>query len=135
MDEKKYATVNVRYMVEDVEASINFYTRHLGFKLLTNVAPAFADISRGNLRLLLSGRESSGGQPMPDGSLPVPGGWNRIQIVVKDLEKEVERMKEAGLHFRNNIITGKGGAQILLIDPSGNLVELFEPGTSKQSAK
>jgi catechol 2,3-dioxygenase-like lactoylglutathione lyase family enzyme len=127
METKDTLRVNVRYMVEDVNAAIDFYTKHLGFKLLTNVAPAFADISRGNLRLLLSGRTSSGGKAMPDGSLPVPGGWNRFQIVVEDLEAEVKRLRKAGLHFRNEILSGKGGLQILLIDPSGNLIELFQP--------
>jgi catechol 2,3-dioxygenase-like lactoylglutathione lyase family enzyme len=119
--------VNVRYMVEDVNAAIEFYTKYLGFKLGINAAPAFADVTRGNLRLLLSGRESSAGRPMPDGTLPFPGGWNRIELVVEDLLHEVDKLKLQGLHFRNEIITGPGGSQILLIDPSGNFIELFEP--------
>lgn len=119
--------VNVRYMVEDVEKAVDFYTRHLGFTLGRNAAPAFADVTRGNLRLLLSARQSSAGRPMPDGSLPVPGGWNRIELVVRNLPSEVDRLKREGLHFRNDIVTGPGGAQILLVDPSGNFVELFEP--------
>ena len=119
--------VNVRYMVEDVDAAIEFYTKQLGFKLGTNSSPAFADVTRGNLRLLLSGRKSSAGRPMPDGTLPVPGGWNRIELVVEDLSSEVVKLKAEGLHFRNDIITGPGGSQILLIDPSGNFIELFEP--------
>jgi len=119
--------VNVRYMVDDVDASIEFYTKHLGFTLGTNASPAFADVTRGNLRLLLSGRQSSGGRAMADGTLPVPGGWNRIELVVEDLSSEVARLKGANLHFRNDIVTGPGGSQILLIDPSGNLIELFEP--------
>ena len=119
--------VNVRYMVKDVDASIEFYTKHLGFALGTNAAPAFADVTRGNLRLLLSGSKSSGGRAMPDGTVPVPGGWNRIQIVVENLSSEVDRLKTQGLSFRNDIITGPGGSQILLIDPSGNFIELFEP--------
>ena len=119
--------VNVRYMVEDVETAIDFYTKHLGFKLGRNAAPAFADVTRGNLRLLLSGRESSAGRAMPDGTLPFPGGWNRIELVVDDLPSEVERLKREGLHFRNEIVKGPGGSQVLLVDPSGNFIELFEP--------
>ena len=119
--------VNVRYMVEDVEASIEFYTKHLGFTLLTNHAPAFADVIRGNLRLLLSGRTSSAGRAMPDGTLPVSGGWNRFQIIVTDINAEVARLKAQGLHFRNEILKGPGGSQILLLDPSGNFIEIFEP--------
>ena len=119
--------VNVRYMVDDVEASIAFYTTHLGFSVLTSFAPAFADLVRGNLRLLLSGPTSSAGRPMPDGAVPGPGGWNRIHLLVDDLEAEVERLRAAGAPFRNEIVRGPGGAQILLEDPSGNVVELFQP--------
>ena len=119
--------VNVRYMVEDVTAAIEFYTKYLGFTVGINAAPAFADVTRGNLRLLLSGRESSAGRAMPDGTLPFPGGWNRIELVVDDIAYEVEKLKLQGLHFRNEIVTGPGGSQILLIDPSGNFIELFEP--------
>ena len=121
--------VNVRYMVESVDAALEFYTKYLGFKPGINNAPAFADATRGNLRLLLSGRKSSAGRAMPDGSLPFPGGWNRILLVVENLSSEVEKLKAAGLHFRNDIVTGPGGSQILLVDPSGNLVELFQPAS------
>ena len=120
-------TVNVRYMVNDVDAAVAWYTTHLGFTLLSNAAPAFADVTRGSLRLLLSGTTSSAGRPMPDGSKPGPGGWNRIHLIVSDLTVEVERLRAAGVQFRNNIVTGPGGSQILLQDPSGNLVELFQP--------
>jgi len=120
-------TVNVRYMVDDVDAAVAWYTRHLGFKLLSNHAPAFADVTRGALRLLLSGPASSAGRPMPDGERPRPGGWNRIHLVVDDLAAEVARLRTAGVKFRNDIVTGPGGSQILLIDPSGNFVELFQP--------
>ena len=119
--------VNVRYMVEDVDESIKFYTKYLGFTLGTNSSPAFADVTRGNLRLLLSGKKSSAGRAMPDGTIPVPGGWNRIELVVDDLASEVAKLKAEGLNFRNDIVTGPGGSQILLIDPSGNFIELFEP--------
>ncbi|HWM20182.1 MAG TPA: VOC family protein [Ilumatobacteraceae bacterium] len=118
---------NFRYMVDDVDAAIAFYTTTLGFTLLTSVAPAFADVARGQLRLLLSGATSSAGRPMPDGSRPRAGGWNRIQLVVDDLAATVEELRLAGATFRNEIVTGPGGQQILLEDPSGNLVELFQP--------
>jgi catechol 2,3-dioxygenase-like lactoylglutathione lyase family enzyme len=120
-------TVNIRYMVDNVEAAIEWYVKHLGFSLLTNQAPAFADVRRGSLRLLLSGPASSAGRPMPDGEQPRPGGWNRIHLVVDDLPAEVARLRAAGAQFRNDIVTGPGGSQILLEDPSGNLVELFQP--------
>jgi catechol 2,3-dioxygenase-like lactoylglutathione lyase family enzyme len=120
-------TVNVRYMVDDVQSSIDFYTKHLGFELRTSAGPAFADVTRGNLRLLLSGPASSAGRPMPDGNKPGPGGWNRIHFVVDDLAAEVARLREAGLGFRNDVVTGPGGSQILLEDPSGNVIELFQP--------
>jgi catechol 2,3-dioxygenase-like lactoylglutathione lyase family enzyme len=120
-------TVNVRYMVSDVEASIAFYTKQLGFEVLTSAPPAFADVKRGNLRLLLAGPASSAGRPMPDGRTPEPGGWNRIHFIVDDIEGEVARLRDAGATFRNDIITGPGGKQILLEDPSGNVVELFQP--------
>ncbi|WEX91158.1 VOC family protein [Sinorhizobium garamanticum] len=120
-------TVNVRYMVDDVEASVEWYTKYLGFSLLSNHAPAFADVKRGALRLLLSGPLSSAGRPMPDGERPQPGGWNRIHLIVDDLAAEVARLRAAGATFRNDIVTGPGGSQILLIDPSGNFVELFQP--------
>ena len=123
-------TVNVRYMVADVEESIEFYTRHLGFSVLSNMAPAFADVRRGNLRLLLSGPTSSAGRPMPDGRKPEPGGWNRIHFLVDDIEAEVARLRDAGATFRNDIVVGPGGSQILLEDPSGNVVELFQPAGS-----
>jgi len=119
--------VNVRYMVKDVEAAIAFYISHLGFTLLSKTLPAFADVTRGDLRLLLSGRASSAGRPMPDGRVPGPGGWNRIELVVDDLAAEVGRLRSAGLTFRNDIVTGPGGSQILLEDPSGNVIELFQP--------
>jgi catechol 2,3-dioxygenase-like lactoylglutathione lyase family enzyme len=120
-------TVNVRYMVDDVEAALAWYTQHLGFSVLSNHAPAFADIKLGSLRLLLSGPTSSAGRAMPDGKQPEPGGWNRIHLVVDDLAAEVARLRAAGVRFRNDIVTGPGGSQILLLDPSGNLVELFQP--------
>jgi len=119
--------VSVRYMVDDVPASIDFYTRHLGFEVRTDAAPAFADVTRGSLRLLLSGPASSAGRPMSDGETPGPGGWNRLHFVVDDLDAEVARLRDAGLSFRNAKVTGPGGAQILLEDPSGNLIELFQP--------
>ena len=119
--------VNVRYMVDDVQAAIDFYTKHLGFELRTSAAPAFADVTRGNLRLLLSGPASSAGRPMPDGATPGPGGWNRIHLIVADITGEVARLRDAGLPFRNDIVTGPGGSQILLEDPSGNVIELFQP--------
>jgi len=120
-------TVNVRYMVDDVDAAIAFYTTHLGFTLLTRQAPAFADVARGDLRLLLSGPTSSAGRAMPDGRQPGPGGWNRIQLVVDDITAEVDRLRAVGLRFRNDIVRGPGGAQILFEDPSGNPLELFQP--------
>ena len=120
-------TVNVRYMVDDVEAAIDFYTGHLGFSLISSAAPAFADVRRGALRLLLSGPTSSAGRPMPDGREPRPGGWNRIHLIVDDLRAEVERLRAEGVGFRNEIVRGPGGSQILLDDPSGNPVELFQP--------
>jgi catechol 2,3-dioxygenase-like lactoylglutathione lyase family enzyme len=119
--------VHVRYMVDDVEASIDFYTTHFGFSVRTSFAPAFADVVRGNLRLLLSGPTSSAGRPMPDGRTPGPGGWNRIHFLVEDIAAEVERLRSAGVTFRNDIVTGPGGQQILLEDPSGNPIELFQP--------
>ena len=122
------AFVNVRYIVDDVEAAIAWYTRHLGFEVISSAAPAFADVKRGSLRLLLSGPKSSAGRPMPDGEQPKPGGWNRIHLVVDDLAAEVARLRAAGVRFRNDVVTGPGGSQILLQDPSGNFVELFQPG-------
>jgi catechol 2,3-dioxygenase-like lactoylglutathione lyase family enzyme len=120
-------TVHVRYMVDDVGTAVSFYTTHLGFNLLTNHAPAFADVKRGNLRLLLSGPTSSAGRPMPDGRQPGPGGWNRIHLLVDDVDAEVARLRRAGVSFRNDVVTGPGGKQILLDDPSGNPIELFQP--------
>jgi catechol 2,3-dioxygenase-like lactoylglutathione lyase family enzyme len=114
-------------MIDDVPLAIQFYTTHLGFSLEQDASPAFASVSRDGVRLLLSGQTSSGRRPMPDGRRPVPGGWNRIQLLVADLASEVERLRAAGLRFRNEIVTGPGGSQILLDDPSGNPVELFEP--------
>jgi catechol 2,3-dioxygenase-like lactoylglutathione lyase family enzyme len=119
--------VNVRYMVDDVQTAIDFYTKHLDFELRTSAAPAFADVTRGNLRLLLSGPASSAGRPMPNGAKPGPGGWNRIHLIVGDITSEVARLRDAGLRFRNDIVTGPGGSQILLEDPSGNVIELFQP--------
>jgi catechol 2,3-dioxygenase-like lactoylglutathione lyase family enzyme len=114
-------------MVDDVEKSIDFYTRHFGFELRHSALPAFADVGRGRLRLLLAGPESSAGRPMPDGRVPGPGGWNRIHLIVEDLAGEVERLRAAGLTFRNDIVSGPGGRQILLDDPAGNPIELFQP--------
>ena len=122
-------TINVRYMVDDVEESIAFYTKQLGFELLTSASPAFADVKRGNLRLLLSGPRSSAGRAMPDGTTPGPGGWNRIHFIVDDLNAEVERLRDAGAVFRSDVVEGPGGKQILLQDPSGNVVELFQPAS------
>jgi catechol 2,3-dioxygenase-like lactoylglutathione lyase family enzyme len=121
------STVNVRYMVDNVDAAVAWYTKHLGFTVLSNAAPAFADVTLGSLRLLLSGPTSSAGRAMPDGDRPKPGGWNRIHLILEDLPAEVARLRAAGVQFRNDIVTGPGGSQILLIDPSGNFVELFQP--------
>ncbi len=119
--------VNVRYMVDDVDEATAFYTKVLGFELISSAAPAFADVKRGNLRLLLAGPTSSAGRPMPDGAKPGPGGWNRIHFNVDALGAEVARLSDAGARFRNDIVEGPGGKQILVQDPSGNVVELFQP--------
>jgi catechol 2,3-dioxygenase-like lactoylglutathione lyase family enzyme len=119
--------LNVRYMVDDVAAAVDFYTKHFGFTPQTNAAPAFADVTRGNLRLLLSGPKSSAGRPMPDGERPGPGGWNRIHFVVPDIQAEIDRLKAEGVPFRNEVVNGPGGSQILVQDPAGNLIELFQP--------
>jgi catechol 2,3-dioxygenase-like lactoylglutathione lyase family enzyme len=117
--------VSVRYIVDDVEAAVAFYTAHLGFTARRNVAPAFADVVRGSLRLLLSGAESSGARATPDENSAA--GRNRIHLVLDDLDNEVEKLRSAGLSFRSDVVSGPGGRQILLADPAGNLVELFEP--------
>lgn len=123
------ATVSVRYIVDDVDASISFYCQRLGFQEQMHPAPTFAMLSRGDLRLVLSapGGDGGGGQAMPDGRVPEPGGWNRFMVEVSDLDAEVERMRHNGIHFRNDIVAGVGGKQILLDDPSGNPIELFQP--------
>lgn len=122
------ATVSVRYLVDDVDAAVDFYTKQLGFQVQLHPGPGFAALERGDLRLLLNGPGAGGaGQAMPDGSRPEPGGWNRFQLEVDDLDATVERLKRQGASFRNEVVAGQGGKQILLEDPAGNLVELFEP--------
>ena len=116
-----------RYLVDDVDKALKFYTTHLGFKELTNFSPAFADVVRGKLRLLLSGPASSAARAMPDGRRPQAGGWNRIHLIVDDIETEVARLRDGGVQFRSDIVRGPGGAQIVLDDPSGNPIELFQP--------
>jgi catechol 2,3-dioxygenase-like lactoylglutathione lyase family enzyme len=120
--------VSVRYMVDDVQEAVGFYTTFLGFEVLNNF-PAFADVARGRLRLLLSGPASSAGRPMADGAKPGPGGWNRIHLIVDDIDAEVARLRAAGAPFRNAMVEGPGGKQVLLQDPSGNVVELFQMAT------
>jgi catechol 2,3-dioxygenase-like lactoylglutathione lyase family enzyme len=120
-------TVSVRYMVDDVDRAIDFYTKHFGFERGHNASPAFAEVRKGNLRLLLAGPKSSAGRPMPNGRKPEPGGWNRIHLVVGDIHAEVHRLRGAGVTFRNDIVSGPGGRQILVDDPSGNPIEIFQP--------
>ncbi|MFC9996209.1 VOC family protein [Nocardia sp. NPDC127526] len=124
---------NVRYFIDDVPAAVDFYTTHLGFTVEFDFSPAVAAVARGPLQLLLSGPTSSGARPMPDGAVPEPGGWNRIQLIVDDLAAEVARLRAAGVGFRNDIVSGPGGQQILLQDPSGNVVELFQPAPRPES--
>jgi catechol 2,3-dioxygenase-like lactoylglutathione lyase family enzyme len=119
-------------MVDDVDAAVAFYTTHLGFTLMSNSAPAFADVIRGRLRLLLSGPTSSAGRAMPDGREPRPGGWNRIHLIVDDIDAETARLRAAGLPFRNDVVTGPGGSQVLFDDPSGNPIELFQPRAARR---
>jgi catechol 2,3-dioxygenase-like lactoylglutathione lyase family enzyme len=120
--------VNVRYLVDDVAASVDFYTRHFDFNVGIS-SPAFADVTRGNLRLLLSGPQSSAGKSMTDGERPVPGGWNRIHLLVDDIDSEIARLTAEGVRFRNDVVKGPGGAQVLAVDPSGNFIELFQPAS------
>ena len=122
---------SVRYIVNDVEAAMNFYIQYLGFKLEQNSAPAFASVTREDLRLLLSGPGSSGARALPNGSRPVPGGWNRVLILVDDLDAEVKRLLSSGCRFRSEVIRGVGGSQAWLEDPSGNLIELFQPAAKE----
>lgn len=122
---------SVRYIVDDVDASLDFFTRHLGFTVLTNASPAFADVACGALRLLLSGPGSSGARALPDGRQPIPGGWNRIHLIVDDIDAEIERLTSAGVSFRSDVVRGPGGAQVVLDDPSGNPIELFQPAARR----
>ena len=121
------ATVNVRYLVDDVAAAVDFYTKHFGFGPGAASSPAFADVVRGNLRLLLSGPQSSAGRAMTDGERPRPGGWNRIHLVVDDLAQQIAHLSAEGVTCRNEVVTGPGGSQVLAVDPSGNLRALFQP--------
>ena len=121
--------VNVRYLVDDVAACSDFYTHHFGF-IVGISSPAFADVTRGNLRLLLSGPQSSAGRAMTDGERPSPGGWNRIHLIVADVDREVARLTQEGVPFRNEVVRGPGGDQALAVDPSGNFVELFQPAAA-----
>jgi catechol 2,3-dioxygenase-like lactoylglutathione lyase family enzyme len=125
MPDHEYASV--RYIVDDVAASLAFYTDHLGFRVLNDFSPAFADIAHGHLRLLLSGPSSSGARALPDGRQPVPGGWNRIHLIVDDIDQEAQRLSAAGVTLRSEVISGPGGKQVVLDDPSGNPIELFQP--------
>jgi catechol 2,3-dioxygenase-like lactoylglutathione lyase family enzyme len=127
--------VSVRYIVDDVDAAIGFYTERLGFTVELHPAPGFAMLARGDLRLLVNAAGGPGGaaQPMPDGRRPEPGGWNRIQLEVDDLDREVERLRQAGAQFRNDVVSGFGGKQVLLEDPAGNPIELFEPPARRDS--
>jgi catechol 2,3-dioxygenase-like lactoylglutathione lyase family enzyme len=120
-------TVNVRYMVDDVKAAIAFYTSAFGFRLISDRSPAFAEVELDDLRLLLAGPGSSASRPMPDGRQPGPGGWNRILLIVDDIDAEVARLRSLGVTFRNDVIKGPGGSQVLVEDPSGNAIELFRP--------
>ena len=120
-------TTHVRYMVSDVGAAVDFYTSHFGFEEVGPSSPAFASVTRGNLRLLLSGPQSSAGRAMQDGAKPGPGGWNRIHFVYPDLDAEITRLRAEGVPFRNDVVAGPGGRQTLVQDPSGNLIELFQP--------
>jgi catechol 2,3-dioxygenase-like lactoylglutathione lyase family enzyme len=122
-------TISVRYLVDDVDAAVRWYVAHFGFDIGFQFPP-FAEINRGNLRLLISGPQSSAGQPMADGERPGPGGWNRIHFVVDDLDAEIQRLTDAGVTFRNDVVSGPGGSQVLAVDPAGNLVELFQPAAS-----
>ena len=127
MSQTNSSIVGVRYMIDDVDAAVAFYTNHLGFQLEINASPAFASVVRGNLRLLLSGAKSSGRQPLAEGTKPIPGGWNRILLEVSDINGEAARLRAAGVKFgREDIVSGPGGSQIWVVDPSGNLVELFQ---------
>lgn len=126
--------VNVRYMVNDVQEAVDWYVANFGFRVIL-ASPAFGSVERGHLRLLLSGKASSAGRPMPDGRQPEPGGWNRFQFIVEDIEAEVERLRGRGLKFRNDIVRGPGGSQILVEDPSGNVVEVFQPAAAFQPAR
>ncbi|MER7859554.1 VOC family protein [Amycolatopsis japonica] len=121
--------VSVRYLVDDVAAAVEFYTGRLGFAVRSSALPAFADVVRGNLRLLLSGPASSAGRALPDGTKPAPGGWNRIHLVVDDIDAEVARLRADGVPFRSDVVTGPGGRQIVFDDPAGNPVELFQPAS------
>jgi catechol 2,3-dioxygenase-like lactoylglutathione lyase family enzyme len=123
------STVRVRYIVDDVDAAIGFYTEQLGFKVDMHPAPGFAALSRGDLQILFNrpGGGGGAGQAMPDGTMPAPGGWNRVQLEVDDLEATVEMLRKSGARFRNEIVTGNGGKQILVEDPAGNPIELFQP--------
>ncbi len=125
------STVYVRYMVHDVAAAVAFYTSHLGFSTEVDFPPAFASVRRGNLVLHLSGATSSAGRPMPDGRQPEPGGWNRIHLIVEDIDAEAAKLRAAGVPFRNEVIHGPGGSQTLLDDPSGNPIELFQPAANR----
>lgn len=120
-------TVNVRYMVDDVQQAVDWYAGNFGFSVQMNAAPAFASVEKGALRLLLSGKTSSAGRPMPDGEQPVAGGWNRFQVIVEDIGAEYDRLKANGVKFRNEVLKGPGGSQVLALDPAGNVVELFQP--------
>ena len=130
-----FDTVNVRYMVDDVQAAVDWYVENFGFEPGLVAPPAFASVERGHLRLLLSGKTSSAGRPMPDGRQPAPGGWNRFQFITDDIGADAERLRRAGVKFRNEILSGPGGSQVLVEDPSGNVVELFQPAAALQPAR